>query len=121
MEPAIVISALSLISTWIILFNTKRGNLSDKERNAVSALNEAVNQTRIYLKNKEESGLNPSHLSSLWNTAYRVLSEIDQDVARRCRIKSGYWSEPDRWTSDQIQMADITLKSMEEELKKFQS
>ncbi len=122
MDASIVITALQAINVWFKILERKR-QLRNEEREAVKAIHMAVNQTRAYIHSLGETGCQSPRrdltkeaaISALWSDAYKALADVDQDLANRCLIKSGYWSEPDVWTQEQVNAANISLSSISKE------
>jgi hypothetical protein len=58
-------------------------------------------------------------ISSIWSKAAINARYFSKDLAKKCYIKSGYWSDPDSWNYDQARGHDITLNHIEELLKEL--
>jgi hypothetical protein len=121
MEPVTIIAAFGAIAAWLNLA-VQQGSRSDEKRGAaIEALYRAAVATRSYVARVQpprgHGKAPPDHqaeaeLAQLWMTASIKLGEIDWDLAHKCEVKSGYWSEPQQWTPAQIQAAEIGLDTI---------
>lgn len=104
-------------------FQDERHYKTDKRDEALKAINEAVQETRKHIRKVDEG--EPENidkemeLSSLWSKAAIPARYFSKQLAEKCYIKSGYWSEPDTWNYAQIKGEGITLDHIQEELKKL--
>lgn len=104
-------------------FQDERHYKTNKKDEALKAINKAVQKTRKYIR-KTESG-DPEdvekemELSTLWSEAAIHARYFSKQLAQKCYIKGGYWSDPDTWNFDQIRGKGITLEHIENELKKL--
>lgn len=58
-------------------------------------------------------------LSRLWLDASIETREFNKELAMRCFQKSGYWSNPEQWTDEDVANANISLKGMFDSAKKL--
>ncbi len=97
-------------------FQKERHRRSDKEQEALERLHEAVHQTTRYIKSGENDSDREMELSSLWGQAAIAARNISKELARKCYIKRGYWTDPDEWTYEKIRETGISLDQIGQEL-----
>ncbi|SJZ51470.1 Phosphorylase superfamily protein [Trichlorobacter thiogenes] len=90
---------------------------------AIRKVWQAVDETRMYLASArgEDTKLNRPNpkLVALWSDASLAISTIDDDLARRLRMKAEYWSDPMNWTSEQVVKARITIDGVAAESRRL--
>jgi hypothetical protein len=89
---------------------------------ALTKLSNAVTETRIILGRQKRQPItyeDKERLSRLWASAGIAISEFDHDLALRCDIKGSFWADPERWTDEQIDDANIRIVAMERELREL--
>ncbi len=89
---------------------------------AFAALYKAVIETRIILGKQKRQPItseDKEKLSRLWGDAGMYVSEFDHELAMRCDIKSGFWADPEHWTNEQIDDANIRIVAMEREMREL--
>jgi hypothetical protein len=85
---------------------------------AVSKLQEAVLQTRLYVSSLDRG--NPidraeeQRLVALWSAAAGGFYTLDSTLAERLQLKAEYWTQPESWTSEQVREAGIALQHVAE-------
>ena len=114
MEPTVI----AALAAWVQIKLAERHRLEDREKTAVDAVCNAANETRLYVRrvkpprgigDEEPNRDREDQLSRLWMAAHNALFQVDVDLADRCCLKSGYWSDPDEWSPAQIEAARINL------------
>lgn len=89
-------------------------------RHGLERLGTAVDATSLYIRRRRSgsprSEQKEDELSLLWDSAGRALQPTYPELALRCRFKGRYWSDPARWTNDQIDGLNIRLTTMSTEL-----
>lgn len=94
------------ITIFKIIYD-KVTNNKEQKRNAILALQNAVNSTRIFLQDnlKDKNNYQPNkELSELWLVAFKEIHPIDVDLADRLRHKSKFWTNPQRWMEEPSSM-----------------
>lgn len=79
----------------------KRGTRITKKILAVSTMQEAINQTELYLAESERNFVPNANLSHLWNEAFTAMIPVDKGIAASLRQKSRFWSNPQRWINEE--------------------
>jgi hypothetical protein len=76
----------------------------------------ALNETDIYLarlrKGRPESQREEADLSRVWTEAAAALRGVDDDFAHRCQLKGRFWADPDSWTVEELEKAQIGIKEV---------
>jgi hypothetical protein len=98
----------------------KMQGASRQQRDAAfMAILAASNQTHGYIKatqNGKRRDIEREYaLSNLWDICSVELERIDEDIARRCRLKGDYWRNPDQWTIEDINQTRIGLDRISKE------
>ena len=79
------------------------GRKKTRLKNAIVALQNAVNRTRCFLEdeldNKDKYKPNPE-LAEHWINAFKEIHPIDSDLAERLRHKSKFWTNPQKWLGE---------------------
>ncbi len=89
-----------------------------ESRAAVRQIITAAQETSVYVRRLNETG-RPSHsaeakISRLWTELSFQLEDLGiEKLAKRCRIKGKYWSDPSHYDSEFLEKADISLDRME--------
>lgn len=105
-------------SRW--LSNLRRAKVERKEA-SVGALRKVITSSRetaVYIRQLNDNG-NPDHkterhLSLLWTELGFALEDLGiQKLAKRCQIKGKHWSNPEHYSKDFLDKADISLDKME--------
>lgn len=90
----------------------------EQSKKAVSELQTAVLQTRLYVSSLER-GEQPNRevegrLVSLWGTAANAFHGIDGTLAAKLQLKAEYWTDPQSWSGDEVREAGIALDCVAE-------
>ena len=93
---------------------SKRRRLQDEHgQAAVESILRAINETKLYLSALARGAArdmdHESDLSRYWTDTAGKLRGIDEDLARRCRLKGEYWTAPDKWDEQQLERTRILL------------
>ena len=106
-------------SSW--LTNLKRASEARKveSRAAVRKIITASRETAVYIRRFNELGRSfhktEARLSVLWTELGFELQNLGiEKLAKRCRIKGKYWSNPYHYEDEFIEKADISLDRMEQ-------
>jgi len=84
---------------------------------------QAVDETKMFLASARCGEVdcdkpNP-RLVTLWSEASLAIATIDDDLAKRLRMKAEYWSDPAYWTPEQVIKARITINTVAEETRRL--
>lgn len=118
MDPGTLIAALGALVAWLAYIRDASDKKRAKEQRAIEAIYTAAASTRAYINDVQPPvgrGTDPrdprreAELSNLWMSAGLALQRVDNQLAQRCEVKSGYWSDPDDWSPAQVRFADIEL------------
>jgi hypothetical protein len=121
MDPATVIAGFGAIIAWLAMQRQAHNRARDQEKAAIEAIYRAANETRQYINrvsepygrgNESRDRDKEDELSRLWMEASNAMLDVSIGLADRCMIKSGYWNEPENWTTEEVQVADISLDSI---------
>lgn len=96
---------------WEFLRNRVRAKDADLEA-GLRALLEAALATKECLGEHRSGapGIQAQReLRQLWNEASLRLRTSAPDLAARCQMKAGYWTEPERWTPAQVDYSRIGI------------
>lgn len=104
--------------TWLTNLNRASESRKEESRDAVRQIIIAARETAVYVRQLHETGITDhqteSRLSRLWTELGFTLDDLGIDkLAKRCRIKGKYWSDPNHYDEDFIEKADISLERME--------
>lgn len=93
-------------------------------RAALKSIYVAAFETKSCLAAIEERNQPPNYetearLSKLWVEAAVELCQIDEDLAERCLLKGDYWSNPNRWTEQQIDKSRINVNGVFDDARKL--
>ena len=105
-------------AAWLTNLNRASKARKAESRAAVRQIITAAQETAVYVRSLNETG-KPSHnsearISRLWTELSFQLEDLGiEKLAKRCRIKGRYWSNPSHYDSDFLEKADISLVRME--------
>ena len=115
-------------SSWLALFthlkkwatNLRRAKLARKAESteALQDVNRAVRKTAVYLRQINRRGQRAEEkeeeLSLLWTNLGFKLEELKlSSLARKCQISGKHWSDPEHYSPEFLQKADVSLESIE--------
>lgn len=110
-----IISGLNFTNTILDKVLTKRGTRIAKKIKAVTLMRRAINNTEAYLTVTNQDYSPNEKLSNLWNEAFEAMHPIDKDLAWKLDDKSRFWSNPQRWISEDGAMELIpSLQELDE-------
>lgn len=115
-EPTTAFTLFDKALSVLGLIKDKKKHRNEKTDQALSALYEALAETRHYISELDEGKSRDRNkefaIARLWNSALIPLREIDPELAERCFLKGGYWMEPDIWDSRSIKAKGIAINMM---------
>jgi hypothetical protein len=83
---------------------------------ALGPLYDALNETQIYIaelhRGDKPNREKEADLSRRWRLASRKLRPIDRKLAEICFHKGTYWINPEEWSQDDIQKANIGINKV---------
>jgi pimeloyl-ACP methyl ester carboxylesterase len=99
----------------------KLPNIENKS-DAISALQEALLETRVYVTNRR-AGLDrdagvESRLSRVWSDAGTAIHPYDTELAGLCYVKGQGWADPELWEDPRFANLPTELNDMSERLLK---
>jgi hypothetical protein len=126
-ETSALLKAADSVLSWFGLLRKDKLERSERERRAIKALYEALNETCLYFRRLDRPHLARSKrvgkeftryvqteeaLSRLWREASVELRDVNPGLARRCYLKGNYWADRDGWSDDEVRKANIKLKRL---------
>ncbi len=107
----------------INLFQSERHYRDDKKDAALSAINNALIETKRYLE--ESGGANCAErtrefkLSELWAEAAVKSRHASGELALRLGDKSLYWSDNLKWSREEVLAKDVDLDSIQAQVREL--
>ena len=104
--------------SWVV--NLRRASAARKEE-SVTALRQviiAAQKTTVYVRQINETGRKDhsieAELSIAWTELSFRLDDLGIDaLAQRCRMKGKHWADPNQFSSEELEKADVGLEKME--------
>lgn len=114
MTGAEILAGLNVILTGLVSLSRSEVGRQDRRREAVARLSEAVTTTRAYLRTgwPERNHDLEARLTDSWFRAADAFRGIDPQISERCRLKGHYWTDPEAWSKNEIEEAEISLGDM---------
>ncbi len=107
--------ALNGIGLWI----TRAERKKERDDAAVRSVLTAVNTTKLYLARRERGEPidreSEAKLVELWTSASVHIRRTDSDLANRLQAKADYWTNPDRWSNEEIVNNGIQIDKIADE------
>lgn len=103
------------LKTLLEYFAGERHRHSDQRDSALAALYSALNETKLYLREREDGRRDrqrEEQLSRMWLAAAIPLRRFNEDLAVRCLEKSDFWVNPEQWFDDDIRTKRIGIESL---------
>lgn len=117
-EMTAFLSGLQSLLAW---FQKQRGIKDEKKDLALHAINKALLATKKY---QEEKGTENTpdrarefELAELWADAATKARYASSELAARLNDKSHYWSEPLKWSREEVLLKRIDLDSVLHEVR----
>lgn len=111
----------SIVVATLALFRDRRADQRELVNQGLTALYTAVNETRDYIATIQDGAPRNAQqeegLARLWELVAIPLRHLDQDLARRCDLKAGYWRGPSEWPPELVIEARIGLDRVFKEAK----
>ena len=103
-----LVPAIEMLGSW---FDRLAGR-QDRADVAVKAVLLALNETKAYIvdwKSGNRSRERERLLTRLWTEAAVAIRKKDRDFAHQLQAKAEYWTDPDRWTANDVERAGIKI------------
>jgi hypothetical protein len=89
---------------------------------ACEAIQKAANRTSEFLQTHSKTSSKPNlALSDIWLDAAKAVRELDSGMYNRLLSKAEYWSNPNDWTDEKIEAANIRLDTIRKDSRKISS
>lgn len=90
---------------------------------ALRGISIALNETKLYYRDrgrgKERDMDKEAQLANYWAAAAIPLRHIDEELAMICQYKAEFWTDPDHWSSDEIERIGIKLDDVSDAYRKL--
>lgn len=94
----------------IATFSKEKRELKDSALRGISI---ALNETKLYYRDrgrgKKRDMDKEAQLANYWAAAAIPLRHIDEELAMICQYKAEFWTDPDHWSSDEVERIGIKL------------
>ena len=97
MDLSTIVSGIQVVVAVLDQVLGKRGTRVTRKINAVSKMQEAINETQIYINDKKGNYQPNAKLSKMWLNAFTAMIPVNKDLANRLRQKSKFWTDPQSW------------------------
>lgn len=119
-ELTVFLGPLQSLLAW---FQKHRGVKDEQKDLALHAMNKALITTKKYLEEKGVDGpadrAREFELAELWADAATKARHASGELAARLNDKSQHWSEPLKWSREEILLKRIDLESVQHEVKQL--
>ena len=116
-ELTVFLGPLQSLLAW---FQKNRSVKDEQKTLALDAMNKALIATRKYIEAKGANGpadrAREFELAELWADAATRARHASGELAARLNDKSQYWSEPLKWSQEEVLLKRIDLKSVQHEV-----
>lgn len=119
-ELTVFLAPLQSLLDWF----RKNRDLKDEQTTiALNAMNKSLVSTRKYIEECREKGAidraREFELSELWADAATKARHASEDVAARLCDKSLYWSQPLKWSREEVLLKKIDLEAVHNAVKEL--
>lgn len=80
---------------------------------ALRGISIALNETKLYYRDRgrgrDRDMDKEAQLANYWAAAAIPLRHIDEELAMICQYKAEFWTDPDHWSSDEVERIGIKL------------
>ncbi|EDY17700.1 hypothetical protein CfE428DRAFT_4739 [Chthoniobacter flavus Ellin428] len=108
------IAAISFLRDHLATRNERETEQRGSVDKGLIALREAASHTERYIDSRREGAERNTkielELENLWYAVYVAMRNINEPLARRFRLKAGYWRDPEQWSEQTVTEAGIGLK-----------
>ena len=116
MIPEIIAEFLKGLKDFLDFRKVAKKEQRELVDNALRAICTALNETEIYYKTyhrtKKRNSDTEDQLSRYWAAAAIPLRHIDRHFSNICEYKSAYWTDPEKWTDQEVRDFKIDLKTV---------
>jgi len=116
LDLSALLGLLPPLKEWLTDSKNRRRLHDERGQRAVHAILRAVNETKLYLAAQVRTGNSDQKrkddLSRYWTEAASALHGLNDDLARRCRLKGAFWAEPQKWSEKDLGDARILLRQV---------
>jgi hypothetical protein len=109
---SMLLDAIGQVGNWL----DRRDRRGERDDAAVKAVLLAVNETKLYiasLDRGEPQRRNQERLLvQLWTDAAVAIRRSDPHLAERLQMKAEYWADPENWSDNDVQSAEIGIESV---------
>ncbi len=103
---------------WLSNLGRARAERKQQSINALRKVIIASRQTAVYIRQLNDTGeidhSTESNLAVLWTELGFALEDLQLNkLAKRCQITGKHWSNPQHFTNEFLDKADISLNKME--------
>jgi tRNA G37 N-methylase Trm5 len=117
-ELTVFLGALQSLLAW---FQKNRGVKDEQKTLALNAINKALIASKQYIEevavNGTQNRTREFELAELWADASTKARHASSELASRLNDKSVYWSEPLKWSREEILLKKIDFESVQREVK----
>ena len=108
---------INKLFSLLAVFSEKRKEDRQLADEALTALNDALNETFSYYKSIEKGAVQDHEkeekLRTLWSKAAIPLRHIDREFAMICEYKAEFWLNSDHWNPTNVNGEDISLEKVQ--------
>ena len=119
-ELTVFLGPLQNLLAW---FQKHKGVKNEQKDLALHAMNKALVATKRYLEEKGAEGPTDRSrefgLAELWADAATKARHASGDLAAKLNDKSQYWSEPLKWSREEVLLKRIDLESLQHEARQL--
>lgn len=117
-SPGLLWDIFKHIRRWLANLNRAGQQRKQQSVNALRQVILTARETSVYLRQISETGQadhkTEAELARLWTQLGFELDDLGlNNLAKRCHISGKHWSDPDFYSAQFLDKADISLESME--------
>lgn len=115
MEISLVLSVFKELREWILGLDKNKIEHNKQDENSLKAVYMALAETKIYHAARKEGPRDMARehqIAKLWYDASIATRSISKDLAVRCFLKAGYWTDPNNWEGNDGEQLSISIDEM---------